>query len=105
MAANPFQKTDLKIISNKRRHKRVAVALNGAICPSNNKVELVKTLNISEGGVCISYRGKTPLELGKEVKLQLEGVLSSGPQRELDIYKTSVVYRSKNKIGLKFARH
>lgn len=104
MPAKPSKNIPLKIIANKRQHKRVRVALHGAICPSNKKAELIRTVNISEGGVCIRYQGQTPLKLGNEVKLQLEGILSSGPQRDLDIYKTSVVYMSRDRIGLKFLR-
>ena len=95
-------KTALKIIANKRQFKRVSVSLNGAICPRTQTVEFVQTLNVSEGGLCIHYDGTIPITPGNELMVQIDGILSSGPQRDLDIYKTSVVYIAGHTIGLKF---
>ncbi len=94
--------SQLRLVSDRRRAKRVKVSMRGAICPGSGKAELIKTINISEGGVCIRYRGDANLRPGSKVNLQLHGILSSGPQRDLDIYRMQVVYRGGNSLGLRF---
>ena len=101
MLSEPLKNDQLRD-PNRRHFKRVAVVLPGAICPRHKKAELINTINISEGGICITYEGLTVFKAGSEISLQLKGMLYSGPQRKLDIYKMQVIYHTKNKIGLKF---
>ena len=104
MPQKPQSQYALKLLTNRRYKKRVNVALNGALCINNRKAELISTHNISEGGVRIHYEGSTKLKPGMEVALHLEGIVSNGPQLDLDIYKMQVVYHNSNHVGLRFGR-
>ena len=90
--------------ANRRSYKRVKVALDGAICLQENQIELIKTADISEGGICISHDNPLPLVEGNNIKLQLEGVLYSGPQRAMDIFSMKVIYTTAQVTGLEFTR-
>lgn len=88
---------------NRRHYRRVNVALNGALCLREKKIVLIKTTDISEGGICIAHDKPLPLAEGNKVKLQLEGVLYSGPQRGMDIFCMKVIHTSTEFTGLQFA--
>ncbi|MBT8148845.1 MAG: PilZ domain-containing protein [Pseudomonadales bacterium] len=93
---------DLKLVENERAHRRVSVALRGALCIPGTPITLVHTNNISEGGIAVvASQGRLP-KVGSSVKLQLDGVLSNGPDRKFDIYAMKVVYANRKSIGLAF---
>lgn len=92
----------LKLVENERAYKRVNVHLHGALCVPGKPITMVRTTNISEGGVALTQaKGTRPAE-GTRVKLQLDGVVSSSGDQNFDIYSMKVVYSNKSSIGLVF---
>lgn len=92
----------LKLVENERAFKRVQVELRGALCVPGKPIAMVRTRNISEGGVSIAQpRGNRPAE-GTRVKLQLDGVVSTSGEKNFDIYSMKVVYSNPAAIGLAF---
>ena len=93
---------NLKLVENERAHRRVKVTLRGALCIPGTTIALVRTRNISEGGIALAHhKSRLPAE-GTPVKLQLDGVLSNGPEKNFDVYAMKVVYANRNEIGLAF---
>lgn len=85
-----------------RRHKRVKVALKGALRIPGQGVEMVQTLNISEGGVALTTVGVCAVESGKEVQLHLDGIVTNQESTRLETYKMLVVHAENNQLGLIF---
>ena len=93
---------NLKLVANERAHRRVKVALRGALCIPGSAIALVRTCNISEGGIALAHHKSKLPAAGTPVKLQLDGVLSNGPEKNFDVYEMKVVYANRNEIGLSF---
>lgn len=85
-----------------RRFKRVKVGLQGALRVPGLGVEMVRTRNISEGGIGLSTIGKFNIELGSDVQLHLNGIVSSSEKNRLETYEMRVVYCNGSDIGLIF---
>ena len=94
----------LKLVENERAFRRVNACLDGALCMPGKPIALFKTRNISQGGIAIDYSGKRRPKPGTNVKVQLNGILSSGPEHKLDIYNMTVVHTEPGKVGLAFAQ-
>jgi len=95
---------NLKLVENEREYRRVRVALRGALCVPGTPITLIRTNNISEGGIAVvASQGRLP-KVGSSVKLQLDGVLSNGPDNSFDIYAMKVVYANRQSIGLEFEK-
>ncbi|MBT8140099.1 MAG: PilZ domain-containing protein [Gammaproteobacteria bacterium] len=93
---------NLKLVENERAYRRVNVELQGALCMPGSPITMVRTSNISEGGIGLHQESGPLPENGAQVKLQLDGVVSSNADRNFDIYSMKVVYANKNSIGLAF---
>ena len=85
-----------------RRHRRVKVVLQGALRIPGQGVEMIKTVNISEGGVSLTTLGNCSVSTGKEVQLHLEGIVSNEDSGRLETYKMQVVHAEDNILGLAF---
>ena len=94
--------TNLKPIPDARRFKRVDVSLKGALRIPGLSVAVVKTNNISEGGVSITTQDTLPLETGKAVELHLNGVLSNTQTKSLTTYNMKISHLAGKTIGLEF---
>ena len=92
----------LKLVENERAYRRVSVSLHGALCIPGNPIALVRTCNISEGGIAIAQLKTKLPKTGTSVKLQLDGVVSNGSPKNFDIYNMKVVYANRKSIGLAF---
>ncbi|MGB5324024.1 MAG: PilZ domain-containing protein [Pseudomonadales bacterium] len=92
----------LKLVENERAYRRVNVNLRGALCVPGKPITMVRTRNVSEGGIAITLaKGEVPA-CGTSVKLQLDGVVSSNAEPSFDIYSMKVVYSGPSAIGLAF---
>ncbi|NNC54376.1 MAG: PilZ domain-containing protein [Pseudomonadales bacterium] len=93
---------NLKLVENERAHRRVKVELKGALCLPGKPIKMVRTSNISEGGIGLQQAAGPLPKNGALVKLQLDGVVSSNADRDFDVYSMKVVYSNDNAIGLVF---
>ena len=85
-----------------RTHKRVNVVLKGALRIPGQGVEMVQTVNISEGGVALTTVGVCAVETGKEVQLHLDGIVNNQESARLETYKMLVVHAENNNLALAF---
>lgn len=91
-----------------RRFKRVKVSLEGALRIPGFGVEMVQTKNISEGGVGLNILGQCCMDecvdIGSEVQLHLNGILSGKDSQRLETYAMKVVYLDGGEVGLSFTK-
>lgn len=92
----------LKKESEDRRFRRATVSLKGALRIPDLGVEMVRTKDISEGGIGVSTIGPCAVDIGSEVQLHLNGIISSEDTTRLETYSMEVVYLNGSDIGLSF---
>ncbi len=96
------QGLQLKTNSESRHHRRVKVALKGALRLPGFGVEMICTKNISEGGIALTTLSPCAVELGSEVQLHLKGVVTNNEHKQLKTYTMKVVHADNNNLGLVF---
>ena len=88
--------------ANARRFRRAKVALKGALRIPGLGVEMVRTKNISEGGIGLNTLGNCNIDIGSNVQLHLNGVISGKESTRLDTYTMKVVHLNGCNLGLSF---
>ena len=85
-----------------RRFRRASVMLKGALRIPGLGVEMINTKNISEGGIGLNTLGNCEVDVGSEVQLHLNGVVSGEDNTRLETYAMKVVYLNGCNLGLAF---
>ncbi len=85
-----------------RRFRRASVMLKGALRIPGMGVEMINTKNISEGGIGLNTLGNCEVDIGCEVQLHLNGVVSGEDTIRLETYAMKVVYLNGCNLGLAF---
>ena len=85
-----------------RRFRRARVMLKGALRIPGLGVEMVNTKNISEGGIGLNTLGTCEVDIGSDVQLHLNGVVSGEDNSRLETYAMKVVYLNGCNLGLAF---
>ena len=91
-----------------RRFRRVRVNLKGALRIPGHGVEIVRTKNISEGGVAVSLLSAPEVTIGTDVQLHLSGIMSneaddsSSDSKRLETFTMRVVHAESKSLGLRF---
>ena len=85
-----------------RRFRRAHVGLKGALRIADLGVEIIHTKNISEGGIGLNMLGNCEFEIGSEVQLHLNGVLSGEDNPRVEAYAMKVIHRNGRHLGLSF---
>ena len=78
------------------------MSLKGALRIPHLGGEMVRTMDISEGGIGVSTIGACAVDIGSEVQLHLNGIISSEDTTRLETYSMKVVYLNGSDIGLSF---
>ena len=99
-----MRKTGLQVKkeADARRFRRASVMLKGALRIPGMGVEMVNTNNISEGGIGLNTLGNCEVDIGSEVQLHLNGVVSGEDNTRLETYAMKVVYLNGCNLGLVF---
>jgi len=97
-------KLDLQVKkgADARRFRRASVMLKGALRIPGMGVEMINTKNISEGGIGLNTLGHCQIDIGSDVQLHLNGVLSGEDNTRLETYTMKVVYLNGCDLGLVF---
>ena len=85
-----------------RRFRRAKVALKGALRIPGLGVEIIHTKNISEGGIGLNILASHNIDIGSNVQLHLNGVLSGEDNPRLETYTMKVVHLHGCNLGLSF---
>ena len=99
-----MRKTGLQVKkeADARRFRRASVMLKGALRIPGMGVEMINTKNISEGGIGLNTLGNCEVDIGSEVQLHLNGVVSGEDNNRLETYAMKVVYLNGCNLGLVF---
>ena len=95
-------------VPESRRFRRVRVNLKGALRIPGHGVEIVRTKNISEGGVAVSLLSSPSVTIGTDVQLHLSGIVSnetddhSTDSKRLETFTMRVVHAENKSLGLCF---
>ena len=95
-------------VPESRRFRRVRVNLKGALRIPGHGVEIVRTKNISEGGVAVSLLGTTGISIGTDVQLHRSGIVSNETDdnaednKRLETFTMRVVHAENKSLGLCF---
>ena len=92
----------IKKEADARRFRRASVMLKGALRIPGLGVEMINTKNISEGGIGLNTLGNCEVDVGSEVQLHLNGVVSGEDNTRLETYAMKVVYLNGCNLGLAF---